>query len=83
MLYNILYVYIDIVYIMYYILAGRMHAVNREFGYIDFDPGFPTPGARITCGAILAPRGRPRGQPRKKGNHFPAKCAKIIVKNTV
>ena len=29
-------------------------------------------------GAILAPKGRPRGQPLKKGDNFLAKCAKIV-----
>ena len=58
----------------------------RHLGHLGANIGSKRPpngvpqAVQIASGDILAPRERLRAQPPKNGNHFPAKCAKIIVK---
>ena len=57
-----------------------------RYNFYDLGPARDVPefsrhqglGPGCGQGAILAPRGRPRGQPPQKGDHVLAKCAKII-----
>ena len=58
------------------ILAGRTHAVNREFVYIDFDDErFPS-----CWRSLLEP---PKATFTKSRFPIPGKSAKIIVKTSI